>query len=1006
MLLLLANVAWSQRTVRGKVTDAETGEALIGATVSVVGTTRGASTDVEGNYSVEVPAGGLQLRFAYTGYAETVFTLGTSNEVNIALQAGSVLDEVVVIGYGTVKKSDATGAVGSITSKDFNRGPVATPEQLMQGRIPGVQITNNGGEPGGGASVRIRGASSIRSGNEPLYVVDGVPINSFESRPDGARGIAGYDGALAKNPLAFLNPNDIERIDVLKDASAAAIYGTRASNGVVMITTKKGKEGRSELTYNTYFGMAQLRKPIDVMSAEEWRAARRSKGFTDDDPAKGKQNSGDQDYGYSTDWQDEIFRTAPLMSHALSYGGGSGKTNYRMSLGYQDEQGIINRSGATRYSGRVSLNSMALNDRLTIATNLGVTSVRDQRAFVSETGGYEGDLIQTALKQNPTLPVRITDPNDPLYSETTEFFTISNSVEDKNPVSLVEAIDDNQYTTRVLGNISTDLNLFAGIHYKFNFGIDYANSNRKFQATTAIKALQGRGVATIGNNRDWNRLYEHYLTWDRDFGNNTIGAMVGYSYQRFDGDRVAAFRNGFSAEGINYYDAFNFGDPDGGDNPVATSFAYRDELQSVFGRVNYDYADKYLVTVSVRRDGSTKFYDNNKYATFPAVALAWRLDQESFIQDMGVFDNLKLRLGWGLTGNQELPRNQAVQSYGQVGGTSIDGNQNYINGLSQSTIANPDLTWETTTQYNAGIDFGFWDGRLNGSFDYFLKNTEDLLFNNFAPAPTPVSNFWTNLDGKLQSSGIELGLNAVLVNKAKFSYSTNINFTAVTSKMTDFQVTRIYTGVASGQGLTGVQTQIIGNDLELGTWFGPNWQGFDDQGFDVFKKDANGATVREILGQALPDFTWGWGHNFTFGDFDLSFFFNGQQGNLIYNNTANELLMAGPLKNARNTTLEAIESGENLSNALSFSNRWLEDGSFIRLNNATLGYNFNLPRNNYVNGLRMYVTGTNLLLITDYTGYDPEINTNAQAGGIPSIGIDKTNYPRPRTFLVGVDVRF
>ncbi len=239
MLLLLANVAWSQRTVRGKVTDAETGEALIGATVSVVGTTRGASTDVEGNYSVEVPAGGLQLRFAYTGYAETVFTLGTSNEVNIALQAGSVLDEVVVIGYGTVKKSDATGAVGSITSKDFNRGPVATPEQLMQGRIPGVQITNNGGEPGGGASVRIRGASSIRSGNEPLYVVDGVPINSFESRPDGARGIAGYDGALAKNPLAFLNPNDIERIDVLKDASAAAIYGTRASNGVVMITTKK-----------------------------------------------------------------------------------------------------------------------------------------------------------------------------------------------------------------------------------------------------------------------------------------------------------------------------------------------------------------------------------------------------------------------------------------------------------------------------------------------------------------------------------------------------------------------------------------------------------------------------------------------------------------------------------------------------------------------------------------------------------------------------------------------
>ncbi len=752
LLMLLANAAWSQRTIRGKVTDAESGEALIGATVSVVGTTRGATTDIDGNYTVEVPEGSQQLRFAYTGYAELMITLGASNEVLAALKPGTLLDEVVVVGYGTVKKSDATGAVTSVTEQNFNHNVVA-PEQLIQGRAAGVSVTNNSGEPGSGINIRIRGTTSVRSGNNPLFVVDGVPLSGDETT--GGNSDGGLGRQAARNPLNFLNPNDIASIDILKDASATAIYGSRGANGVVIITTKSGQSGKGVLEYGYTLGFGKIAKKYDVLDRDAF-----VRGWSNLNPGVATSTV---DFGSSTDWQDEITRTAFSNNHSLSFGAGDGKGDFRFSLGYMDQDGIIKESGIQRLSGRFNGSRKFIDDRLKIGTNFVVSQTHDDGALISDNAGFEGDLWSNALKANPTAPV---------YAADGTFRQVSNS--EPNPVAMIDLTKDFTNTLRALGNINAEIKIFDGLTFKTVLGYDHSVSSRKAAFSRDLLAGQdffGHGSLFINDIENSNKLWENYFTYNRGFGNVDLTALVGYSYQKFDFSQkrfqLSNFRTSDLDLMINNFASVavtNGGNLQPAVVPVNSSL-FTDELQSYFGRVNLGIRDKYLFTATLRADGSTKFGPGNKYGYFPSFAFKWRLAEESFIPEF--FTDLGLRLGYGETGNQAIPHN-LYQRRDRYGDWNIDNGTNVGGGgISSVAFPNPDLKWETTTQTNVGVDFAFWNFRISGSIDVYQKNTKDLLIKVVSAQPAVNPFVWKNLDANVQNQGLELGLNVVAIDQIR-----------------------------------------------------------------------------------------------------------------------------------------------------------------------------------------------------------------------------------------------
>lgn len=982
MLLLCVASAWSQRTVRGKVTDAESGEALIGATVAVVGTTRGATTDVDGNYSVEVPAGAQQIRFAYTGYAETVITLGSSDQIDIGLQAGSVLDEVVVVGYGSVKKSDATGAVTSVTEENFNRGLIAAPEQLIQGRAAGVQVTNTNGEPGGGINIRIRGTASVRSGNNPLFVVDGVPLGGGDTQGGGQD--AGFGTQAARNPLNFLNPSDIASIDILKDASATAIYGSRGANGVVIITTKKGQSGRGSLTYDYTLGVSNIAKKFDLLGRDEFLSAYAE--------FNGAAAAAQLDGGTETDWQDEIFRTAYTHSHNLSFGGGDRGGDYRFSVSYQNQEGIVNESGLQRYSARFNGNKKFLDDRLTLGTQVTISQVHDDNAPISNTVGFEGDLIGAALKANPTLPVRYTEDSLQQKSQT-----------EPNPVAYLEYTKDFTNTIRALGSMFAEVRLFEGLSFRTVVGFDQAQSSRKSAYSRKLNfgSIFNRGRLFTTNTESGTRLWENYFTYDKAFGSTTLNAVLGYSYQRFDFSQNITELTKFRTDDLdlminNAASALQGAN----DNSVVlrNSSGNRDELQSYFGRVNLGFADKYLFTATLRADGSTRFGSNNKYGYFPAFAFKWRLGSESFMPE--ALSSLGVRLGYGLTGNQEIGHNQ-YSSRERYNDWDIDANGNIGGGgLSFVAFTNPDLKWESTQQINFGVDYAFADGRVAGSIDFYDKRTEDLLFLVVAAQPA-VQNFnFENIEGTVINQGVELSVNLVAVDKPNFSWNVLLN-TAYNKNVVEGLTTIRNTGRIHGQGLSEAFAQRIVDGEPLFAFFVRDFAGFDDNGISVY----NDGDFQQSIGSPLPTVTGGLTNSFSFGNFDASIFFNGVFGNKVYNNTANAFFTAGALANGRNVSTDVPGNGESNLNAPDVSTRFLEDGSFVRLQDLTIGYRVKTKSRN-ISGLRFFVTGQNLATFTNYSGQDPEVSINKAIDDIPSVGIDYVAYPRARTILIGGSVSF
>lgn len=979
-----------QVTVTGSVTDGKDGSPLPGVSVAIENTSKGTTTDINGNYSIEVE-NGEALIFSFIGYASQKVIVTDQSVIDIKLLEDIMqLDEIVVTGYGVTKKSDVTGAVTSLKAEDFNQGMVTTPEELMQGRISGVQITSNSGEPGSGVMVQIRGANSIRSNTMPLYVIDGVPLDIQNTSPDGANAAGINSSASATNPLNFLNANDIESIDVLKDASASAIYGARAANGVIIVTTKRGKEGKSDISYSGYTSVSTLPKQIDVLSAEDWVNFRKVLFPRPQDSTR------IENFGSNTNWQDEIFRTAYAQSHNLSLTGGTSQTQYRASFGFLDQEGIVDGSEMDRYTGRLNLSQKAINDKLNIEVNLTASQLNNSRSPIGGRTGFEGDLLLNAIMANPTMPV---------YTESGSYF--QPVVTKRNPRAMIDLMKDNTKENRILGNVSASLEPIKGLVIKTNIGLDNMVAVRRINRSQRLNFLAVDGGTGDINNRELSSwLAEHTIQYSRTFADvHSISVLGGFSYQNFLIRGYNIHTIGYTSDEIEYTYSLETSDLT---QVSPSAYGERNELQSFFGRINYNLMEKYLVTVTMRRDGSSKFGINNKYGNFPSVALAWRLSQEQFIENLNVFSNLKLRIGWGITGNQEIGSKHSLFSIGTSDGSKaiMDGST-VIPGYVLLKTPNENIKWESTQQTNIGVDFGFFKGRLSGTIDLFSKNTVDMLLETTAKLPAPTARQIGNVEGSIINKGIEVALTGYIVEKGDFKWNLGLNFTKINNTVEDLKVFQISTGQASGQGMTGVDVQVIKNGESINSFNGKKFLGFDQDGRSIFQ-DTDGIDGDDImiLGSPLPDYTFSVYNNFNYKNFDLNFFIQGVQGNLIYNNTANSIGTVANIFAGNNTFPNVVTSGENSRNRQEFSSRFLEDGSYIRLSNATIGYNINASKFNWINNLRIYVSGNNLFLITDYTGYDPDVNTDASRDNISSTGIDNTNYPKSRSFTLGLNVTF
>lgn len=980
---IVTGVDQQKKTINGLVNDSN-GEPLPGVTIVVKGTTIGTVTNFDGNFMLEIPADADILSFSFVGFQTQEISIGTQTLFNITLQEDIMqLDEVVAIGYGVQRKSDLTGATNRLTEDDMNKSVATNPVEMMQGRVSGVNITQNSGEPGTGMSVRIRGSNSIRSGQEPLYVVDGIPLDNANITPTGGSA-AGYGSGSNKNPLSFLNPEDIESIDILKDASSTAIYGARGANGVVIITTKKGQKGEGTLSYDGYLGVSKIREKLDLLSAEEFRS------YTKADGTKLL------DLGASTDWQDEIFTTGITQSHNVSYGGGTDKFTYQASMGYLDQEGIVDQTGQEKINGKIKVSQEMFDGKLNLGATLIASHVKDLRSPITEQdgSGYEGDLILSALKSNPTYPI---------YKEDGSYY--QHAQDQRNAVAMLDLVDDVTLTDRVIFNASAEYEIIKDLKYKLNIGLDRTVAERRVNQDQELSYLVNKGEANINGVSANNKLIENYLTYVTTLNDDhRFNFLAGHAYQAIKFTTTEMNVNGFEVDDIKYTDNLQYGNFS---SATVNSSAYERELQSFFGRINYGYKDKYLLTFTGRMDGSSKFGENKKYGFFPSAAFAWRLSEEDFMQSMESLSNLKVRLGWGMTGNQEIPDKISLLAVGTT--PSANG---YFNGALSPGITflrtpNPDIQWETTLQTNFGIDFGFFQNRLSGTIDVFNKSTKDVLLEIPAKAPSAAQTQWQNVpDLRIINNGVELGLNGLLIDQKDFNWEVGANFAYIKNEVKDLPVQLIETGNASGQGLSGTRVQIITNGEPVGTFYGMVYQGLDSDGLSIYKTDGEGIAVRENLGSALPDFTYSFTTGLDFKNFDFSMFWYGSVGNKVYNNTANALFLKGPLDKGFNVTQEVFKSNESPDNSNAFSSRFIEDASFLRLSNVTVGYTFDTKSVKWLGNARVYVTGNNLLVFTDYTGYDPEINTVADENGVPSMGIDYTAYPKPRTFTFGVNLQF
>lgn len=976
-LMLLGNVALAQqRTVKGKVTDAESGDALIGATVSVVGTTRGAVTDIDGNYAVDVPTGATQLRFAYTGYAEEVVTLGASNVVEIALKPGTQLDEVVVVGYGTLKTREITGSVSSVKSAEFNKGNVNDVGALIQGKVPGLVVARPGNDPNGTFNLRLRGLSTASQNTSPLIVIDGVPAAS----------------------LRQVDPNDIESIDVLKDGSAAAIYGTRASSGVIIITTKKGQTGRSTVDYNGSVSFENIAKKLDLLSGAEYVSL-----------------AGGTDLGSNTDWYDEITQTGVTHIHGLNMSGGTAKTNYRISMNYRDVTGIAKGTGFQQYNANISLQQKALSDRLLISANAGTLS-RD-----AELGFKEAFRYATVF--NPTAPVSSTDAT---YSPFGGYFQFPGSFDQFNPVAMIEQGTNDDRIGNFFGNIKGDLRLADGLTVSaFYSQIRDVKKHREYYVKQAYyRGRGGQGQGFLSQEDKTNELFESTLTYDKKFDKVGLKFLAGYSWQEFqeEGFGTSAgntLLNELTTDNLGAFVDYYYG--------LAIPSSYRipdHRLIAFFGRVNLSYDDTYYLTASLRREGSSRFGVNNRWGLFPSISAGVQLNK--FIGGE-TFDNLKLRAGYGVTGGTPIEGGLSVDKIGPLGSFFYDAGTYRLAYGPIGTNANPDLKWEKKADINVGVDWAIMNYKLSGTIEYYQTTTTDLLYPFNVPVPpnfNPIT--WLNV-GELKNSGFELSANLVALDRENLKWNTGVTLSTYKTKLVDLYADfeSVQLANVGAPGLNGEYYALIQKGEPIGNLVVRDFVRIDDAGNYVFR-DANGAETTDpskaakvVAGNGLPKFDFGWTNDLTFGRFDLQFFLRGVFGHSL----ANEFRVFYESLDPDTKTWNKVRTdffNEKLKAKNAPSSYHVEKADFVRLENITVGYNFKLPSSSWFTKARVYVNAQNPLVFTNYSGVDPEVrfadpgsvdngNTPARETNPDPLvpGIDRrSTYFRSRVVTLGVNFGF
>ena len=963
--------------VSGKVTG-DTGQPLPGITVKVKNAAATTITDASGNYKITVPDGAT-LVFSSVGYEPVEIAVNGRNTISVSLKTENTgLNEVVVVGYGTQRQKDLTGAVSSLTAENFNKGVQLSPQQLLQGKVAGVNISQNSGKPGASNTVRIRGGTSLTGSNDPLYVIDGVPISTTAGL--GSASIRGNGTDVFDqepiNPLQTLNPNDIESITVLKDASATAIYGSRGANGVIVVTTKGGKAGKPQVSYNGIVSISQVAKKLPVLNASEYRSL------------VSTLNLPLTDAGGNTDWQDEIFRTGVSNDHNVSLSGGSDRTTYRTSFGYGNQQGIVLNSGMQQANIQTNISHSALDNRLKFDLKVNYGQNKSNVAPISNTvGGESGTSMNyEAYVFNPTYPV---------YNATGGYnhvppFRI-------NPVSFSTDVIDQKTNQRLLGNLMTSYKIIDPLSVNVNLGYTRQSTDRNSYINKTNPIGNGfNGYTSVQKFFDYSKLLETVFRFNKTFGKHSVDAIAGYSYQYFYGESNRIIASGFLSDEFKWYSLTAASLI----NQVSSG-AESNTLISGYGRVNYNYDDRFLLTGTIRRDGSSRFGAAHKWGSFPSGSAAWRISQEDFFKVKAISD-LKLRVSYGVTGNQEIGNLNSITTLGPSSNGYIIGGQRITVVLPQQ-FANPDLKWETTSQLNAGINFGLFANRIHGSVDYYRKKTSDLLLRIAVPQPAVVSTQIANV-GSVENKGFELELGATVLEKGKFTWETSLNFSRNLNKVLSlsndiYRGSNIQQAPLQGTVSSGSFAQLIMPGYPLGTFFGRTYTGVNAAGLETYDPAGN-----QILGSAQPKFTYGMSHNFVAGQWSLGFNLRGVYGNLLYNGTANNLGYKNNLP-GRNALKSVIDDGVSISQPKAFSSRWLESGSFLRMDNLTLGYTVPVKKT-YISNLRVFMTAQNLFVITKYTGLDPEVNADVTASGTPPLGIDYLGYPRARTFSFGASINF
>lgn len=979
VFLLSSTLAFAQNKVTGTVTD-KTGEPLIGVNVLEAGTTNGCITDVDGKYSLNVEKG-KTLVFSFIGYTKQEVKV-TQNVVDVTMSEDSeLLDEVVVVGYGSMTRKDVTSSITTVKADKLNVGTYTDPAQLLQGKVPGLTIVQSSDPNGGTASITLRGASSLRTGAamEPYYVVDGVP------------GIS----------LAMIAPEDIESIDVLRDATATAIYGSKAANGVIIVTTKKGKSGKATVNYSGYVAFDNVLKNLDMMSASELRAYAKANDFTIDN-----------DFGGDVNWQDEVQRTAISHNHNVSISGGNEHTTYNASINYMEKQGIIRGTEMDRLIGRAFVESKALNDRLTLSLNINA-SVTNNHSVETE---KDGASVYDAMNYySPLVPVRDENGNWSEYQGVSQNY---------NPMSMINEDRHDHEIKRLQGTGKAALALYDGLVW--NATVSYQNEQFLWSDYNSSKSqiVKKNGKAHRHTTADHKKVFETYLNYDKTFNQiHKLGLMVGYSWE--EGTTADGY-------GLSVYDFYNdllgYKNMGIGNKMDMTDIWSSAEstlrMISLYARANYSFNSKYLVQATVRRDGSSAFGKNNRWATFPSASIAWRASEESFMKNMNIFDDLKFRVGYGVSGNSlGFDAYTAQPIYGATGWfsyTDASGKTSDYRTLAAVRNANPDLKWEQTSMFNVGIDFSVLSGRLSGTIEYYDKRTKDLIFDY--PVSTnryPYGSMTANV-GEISNKGIELTLNAIPVQTKDFQWSTTLNLSHnknVVEKLSNatYSVSYIDQGNPNVGGFVGINTQRIMEGEPIGTFYMWEWAGYDESGVSVFNSyDENSGELigttndpqnkdRRKVGCAQPKLNLGWNNTLSYKKWTLTAFFQGVFGNKILNSTRAQYNNVSNLKVGKNGLREIITGQKaNDANANAPSDRYLENGSYLRLSSLNLSYDFG-KLGNWINSLKLTATCNNVFTITGYEGRDPEINLGGLAPGIDS---RETYYPRTRTFMLGLNVNF